>query len=240
MENKTGKPALPAGRYFKYAIGEIILVVIGILIALQINTWNEGRKAIQEESNILQNLYDEFYINKQLLNTSKNQVNTAKDAGFKLMNLIAKEEKNINKHNTDSLLFSLIDFTTFRPSENTINDLIQSGRLKLLQNQKLKTLLYQWQSILNSTSVSFNKVELKVDDELVPYLSNNYALKDIDKYGALQWKVNSKLKIDKTKVFYDIKFENILDDYLYRIISAEKRTNEIESIINDILKETEY
>jgi len=37
MENKTGK-------YFKYAVGEIILVVIGILIALQINNWNESRK----------------------------------------------------------------------------------------------------------------------------------------------------------------------------------------------------
>ena len=37
MENKTG-------RYFKYAIGEIVLVVIGILIALQINNWNEDRK----------------------------------------------------------------------------------------------------------------------------------------------------------------------------------------------------
>jgi hypothetical protein len=37
MENKTGK-------YFKYAIGEIVLVVIGILIALQINNWNEQRK----------------------------------------------------------------------------------------------------------------------------------------------------------------------------------------------------
>ena len=44
MENKTSKPALPAGRYFKYAIGEIVLVVIGILIALQINNWNENRK----------------------------------------------------------------------------------------------------------------------------------------------------------------------------------------------------
>ena len=37
MENKTTK-------YFKYAIGEIVLVVIGILIALQINNWNETRK----------------------------------------------------------------------------------------------------------------------------------------------------------------------------------------------------
>ena len=43
-KNKTGKPALSARKYFKYAIGEIILVVIGILIALQINNWNEWRK----------------------------------------------------------------------------------------------------------------------------------------------------------------------------------------------------
>ena len=40
-QNKTGK-------YFKYAIGEIILVVIGILIALSINNWNEAKKARAE------------------------------------------------------------------------------------------------------------------------------------------------------------------------------------------------
>ena len=41
-QNKTGK-------YFKYAIGEIVLVVIGILIALSINNWNEERKISSEE-----------------------------------------------------------------------------------------------------------------------------------------------------------------------------------------------
>jgi hypothetical protein len=45
-KNKTGK-------YLKYAIGEIILVVIGILIALQINNWNELRKGGIEETKIL-------------------------------------------------------------------------------------------------------------------------------------------------------------------------------------------
>lgn len=45
MENKTSK-------YFKYAIGEIILVVIGILIALQINNWNENRLQNQTLENI--------------------------------------------------------------------------------------------------------------------------------------------------------------------------------------------
>ena len=42
-DGNTGRPALPAGRYLKYAFGEIILVVIGILIALQINNWNSNR-----------------------------------------------------------------------------------------------------------------------------------------------------------------------------------------------------
>ena len=41
------------GKYFKYAIGEILLVVIGILIALQINNWNEGRKTHAKELEIL-------------------------------------------------------------------------------------------------------------------------------------------------------------------------------------------
>ncbi|WP_162920003.1 DUF6090 family protein [Hanstruepera ponticola] len=48
-ENKTGK-------YIKYAIGEIVLVVIGILIALQINNWNESRKKIQLEISILKDI----------------------------------------------------------------------------------------------------------------------------------------------------------------------------------------
>ena len=49
MENKTGK-------YFKYAIGEIILVVIGILIALQINTWNKERIEQRTEHTYLTNI----------------------------------------------------------------------------------------------------------------------------------------------------------------------------------------
>jgi len=55
-------------RYFLYAIGEIFLVVIGILIALQINNWNEAKKTKLQEVKLLNNLYasiqgDLIYIN---------------------------------------------------------------------------------------------------------------------------------------------------------------------------------
>ena len=65
MENKTGK-------YFKYAIGEIVLVVIGILIALQINNWNENRKDYASLNNYNKNLIEDLKkdsvdINKSIL-----------------------------------------------------------------------------------------------------------------------------------------------------------------------------
>jgi hypothetical protein len=52
-KNKTGK-------YFKYAIGEIVLVVIGILIALQINNWNENRKAIAYQNQVYKQIYNDI------------------------------------------------------------------------------------------------------------------------------------------------------------------------------------
>ncbi len=59
MENKTGK-------YFKYAIGEIILVVIGILIALSINNWNEDRKDVKREIKMLYDIQND--VNKNIKN----------------------------------------------------------------------------------------------------------------------------------------------------------------------------
>ena len=52
-QNKTGK-------YLKYAIGEIALVVIGILIALSINNWNEGKKRTAQEVKILKEIVSEL------------------------------------------------------------------------------------------------------------------------------------------------------------------------------------
>ena len=58
---------MPAGRYLKYAIGEIALVVIGILLALQINNWNERRKGLRAEHSILINLKKDFQVNQETL-----------------------------------------------------------------------------------------------------------------------------------------------------------------------------
>ena len=53
MAQKTGRPSFAAGRYLKYALGEIILVVIGILIALSINNWNNEQQLAHQEQKLL-------------------------------------------------------------------------------------------------------------------------------------------------------------------------------------------
>lgn len=62
MENKTSK-------YFKYAIGEIVLVVIGILIALQVNNWNENRKYSQEKIEFLNGIRNELKLDLNIADT---------------------------------------------------------------------------------------------------------------------------------------------------------------------------
>ena len=71
-ENKTG-------RYFKYAIGEIILVVIGILIALQINNWNEKRKSISKENDMLSKLVLNLKIDSTYFYDQAEEIKTIND-----------------------------------------------------------------------------------------------------------------------------------------------------------------
>jgi hypothetical protein len=70
-ENKFSK-------YLLYAIGEIVLVVIGILIALQINNWNNNHKLEKEEIQLMKSLHKEFTINLTLFDKSYNRYLTKK------------------------------------------------------------------------------------------------------------------------------------------------------------------
>ena len=61
----------------------------------------------------------------------------------------------------------------------------------------------------------FQDLDVKIDNEMVPYLVQNYSMKDLDKYGPLGWTSNTQLPIDKNAIFRDLVFENNLDDLLY-------------------------
>jgi len=226
-------------KYITYAVGEVILVVIGILIAVSINNWNQERQLKNEEKVILKNIHTEFLENKNALKLGLETNNQSCKATITLLNLVGQKRERIQKQNLDSLIYVMLESDSFTPSENTISDLLQSGKLQLLQNDNLKNLLYKWTRNLKKTNVSFNRAEIQMDNELVPYLTDHYSMKDIDMYGILKWQNKTLLKIDKLYIFEDIKFENIVDDYFYRVKAAGNNLEELVVIIDAIIKETE-
>ena len=88
MENKTSK-------YFKYAIGEIILVVIGILIALQINNWNQNRINDKQEQQILLQLKSEFEENLEELDRKDNMREKMINSAEQLFKIKAERQHSI-------------------------------------------------------------------------------------------------------------------------------------------------
>lgn len=127
-------------KYLIYAIGEIILVVIGILIALQINNANENRKSSNQENLYLERLLSE---NKEDVITFKTNITELEKGIESIENLsFALNSPNV----TDSIIVAAANdyfgygsiYPIFYSSTSTFDDLSSTGNLKDIRNTKLR------------------------------------------------------------------------------------------------------
>jgi len=126
--------------YLKYAIGEIVLVVIGILIALQINNANEFRIERGQEQVVLKQLQTAFKSNLKQLNERIYIRKGILYSASQLINAIDNPKKRI-KDSIDKYIATSIGYTTFDP---IANDFSSSGSLRFIKNNHLKQLLSFW------------------------------------------------------------------------------------------------
>ena len=129
-----------AAKYFRYAIGEILLVVIGILIALQVNNWNQNRKERLVEIKYLKNLKHDLQNDSTDLVYYKNIRVGQANAARELIQL-AKEKNTSDVFKLDSLYTTVGLWWEFIPNNNTFEELRSSGNLNLLRNDSIKNLL---------------------------------------------------------------------------------------------------
>ncbi|MGB4839476.1 MAG: DUF6090 family protein [Saprospiraceae bacterium] len=121
------------GKYLKYAIGEIVLVVIGILIALQINNWNEQKKANRAYENyktlLIQELNEELANLKILDSISKNNKEVFENY-FNNFNKNQEKDFDVLRENISSTL-NLRIISEYKPINTIFYDLKNSGDIKL-------------------------------------------------------------------------------------------------------------
>ncbi len=167
-------------KYVLYAIGEIFLVVFGILIALQINNWNTHRLERIQENQLLQQLKEEFKDNKEQLQSKIDVRHQMNFAAFRLMEF-AKSDENIKKRDSlDIYLFNTVFRPTFDPALGVTNELINSGKLYLIRNDDLRKALSDWSGKYID---ELEEEELTVFEFIVkdyfPFLIKNYTLRNM-------------------------------------------------------------
>jgi len=134
-------------KYLLYAVGEILLVVIGILIALQIDNWNEERKTRLTEKEVLTALRDEIDQNLEKVENARIQADTVAKNAVLLANLINRDQDLTDSIKISRLLFNcFFDSPGTRLNNGVINDVINSGKLNIIQNGDLRTKLAAFQA----------------------------------------------------------------------------------------------
>ena len=167
-ENKTSK-------YLLYAIGEIILVVIGILIALGINNWNENRKQNIEEFKILVSLKNEIINNQEQLTTIIKNHKFVFEKVNELSSLMHPNPKEIKLEKLDTLMFAMV----FIPKFNPITTIQSSDKLEGIKDEKLKTQIASLKYIYDDYEYDLKITYDLYYNYIYAFMSENYQMKNI-------------------------------------------------------------
>ncbi|MEN0002499.1 MAG: DUF6090 family protein [Bacteroidota bacterium] len=132
-----------------YAIGEILLVVIGILIALQINNWSEADKDAIKEIHYLKSLRVDLEANQKELERVIAISNSTISAADSLLNIAVGGISDVNTMQTASLVFRTIDASTFINKNATIKELLATGDLKTIAHDYLRSSIANWDAEIN-------------------------------------------------------------------------------------------
>ena len=185
-EGKTGK-------YFKYAIGEIILVVIGILIALQINNWNNNRLANRQMNFFLIGITEDLKLDISQFERRISFFNTLVEEKMNLLKL-----SNFENIDTDSLFLAIRPRTSnYTINATTFNKINNSGITQISKNDSLSKSIYQYYTLVDLSLKNNNDWDLEGST-----IAANYYY-----FGHNQFELNLKgynlEDIDEIKTFQD-------------------------------------
>jgi hypothetical protein len=184
-EGKTGK-------YFKYAIGEILLVVIGILIALSINNWNENRKSRKSENQILNSLAMDFNSNLSSLEESLVNITELIEKYSLVLEYAGQIDNGLTKIMEEDIRTT--GFIKTNIIDGSLNALISSNLLELVANDGLKELLTSYSSHMTEFKEQEHELIKYVTDTQRPLLRSYLTLSDflLDEPRFNEFKINVK------------------------------------------------
>jgi len=222
-------------KYLRYAIGEIVLVVIGILIALQINNWNDQKKNAASEQLYYCRILEDFELDKQLINELKDKANYRIDSSKKILLYLDSGKKD--KHYLINQFILAARSEVYEPRNATFKDLISSGNLKLLNDITIKNSLIQYYSELENKQFQLNQNRDEITKKVFELVNTSIEIGVIQEFDYVRQLLNPEIiqtlpdvdwTKDKNSEYYK-KFQLIL---LFNIAMADREKQHLSAIDN--------
>jgi len=157
------------GKYLLYALGEILLVVVGILIALQIDNQNKIRQDEEEELKILTSLRGALKTNLEEFKINYESQQQRYAGVWTFMNINTEIDK-YSLSELDSLLGLTANSFTYNPSFGIYNAIVSSGKIELISNDSLKNEVSKFKDLI----ADYQEEEVEVVDFTNQYLHANF------------------------------------------------------------------
>ena len=215
-------------KYMLYAIGEIILVVIGILIALQINTWNNNKIEERKETKILLQLKNGLMSDKEVIETELIKLTNVQKSIKTLKNLL-NNDRQVYELSMDTLFGKVYGMRNIRINRAFYEDLKSAG-IQLIKNDGIRTKVVDLYENNYNQILSLINMEYHINEITRPYFLNNF--QEI-KFGI------SAHPTDYQKIWNDTRFKNIVD-YRFKTLETNQiavfntTLNDIQILVNDI------
>ncbi len=214
-------------RYLLYAIGEIILVVIGILIALGINYWNQKRNEIKREIASLNNLILDLDEQYDVLDDNINIEEEYYKSGIYVLEHYAKNKAFVINDTLLSKLNILVIRNSFIPINTTYEELVSTGEIGKIRDKTLKRKIMQFYSNLERTTfvTSSNNTNL-VDGLFNPVLleQTTLILKSNLK-GVSTNQYFNEFQLKQQQIFDSNSLKNLYDTSSKLLSTPEKELN---------------
>ena len=202
-------------KYLRYAIGEILLVVIGILIALQINNWNEQRKQNIAEKEFIQGIKNDLKQDKEFINLVLNRI-IPKVNAYNILNSDSLK-LSLDKTKIDSLFNAYLSIgqRTFYPISGSYQAAVSGNEINRYNNKQLI------QPIIKLYNSTYERLidNGKILDDRWSYLSKLY----------IHERRTGEFNLDNTD-----KLKTHLDDFHFHYIQLKWYENVLNNAIIEI------
>jgi len=232
-ENKVSK-------YILYAIGEIVLVVIGILIALSINNWNENEKSRDSEKLLLTNLKEEFNFNLNQLKLTKNRIDNSTNQLVELVNLFGTNTDTIDIDYLDKLINDGLWGPILDSNQDVFNSIYDNGKMDLVSNPELRKMLLSWGSQTKDFELAEKNMSINLNRNVLPKMEKLISLRNSDNFGIIKGiEGGSKIMTDNRVILSNLEAENIFFDHLWELENVASLYPSLSIAIENIIEQLE-